>query len=189
MPDRYEIKPSSESTLALEVFKTGLLAGKRHIFFFEKYGGEILYDAEAPERSTVRVAIESASITLQDKWVKPAQKRHILDAALNEMLEAGHFAQITFVSTNISRKSPSQYEVRGDLTIRGVGKPVTVEAAVNAAGAGRLELDGDAHINMKDYGMKPPSAFMGLIGTKSGMQLRFLVWAERAKSGANVAGR
>ena len=38
---------------------------------------------------------------------------------------------------------------------------------------------GDAEINLKDYGLKPPTALLGLIGTKSRMTLRFLVWAEK----------
>ena len=85
---RYEIKPSNESTVALEVFKSGLLTGKRHIFFFEKYEGEVVYDPAAPEKSATRLSVESRSITCKDTWVSPKQKQHILSVALNEMLGA-----------------------------------------------------------------------------------------------------
>jgi len=172
---RYEIRPSNESTLALEVFKTGFLTGKRHIFFFEKYSGEVLYAPTAPEKSSARVSIESRSITCKDTWVKPNQKKHILSVALNDMLAADQFSQVTFASKSLRKKSSSQFEVMGDLTIRGTTRPVTLQVALKAIGNQRLELDGDGEIRMKEYGLKPPSAMLGLVGTKDRMQLRFLV--------------
>lgn len=192
MPDeapRYEIKPSNESTLALEVFKSGLLTGKRHIFFFEKYEGEVLYDPAAPENSTARLSVESRSITCKDTWVSSKQKQHILAVALNDMLSADQFPQITFHSNAAIKKSSSQYEVRGDLTIRGVTRAVTLQIAVKAIGTDRLELDGDTNTSMTEFGLKPPSAMLGLVGTKDKMQLRFLVWAERAKAGSSIGAR
>jgi len=177
---RFEIKPSNESTLALEVFKTGLLTGKRHIFFFEKYTGEVLYDSASPEKSNAHLTIDAGSVTLQDKWLKPKQKVHILEVARNDMLAAARHPQITFTSSGAIKKSSSLYLVRGELTIRGVTRPVEIEVAVKPLGDRRLELDGNAFVRMKEYGLKPPSALLGLIGTKDRMELRFLVWAEHA---------
>ena len=190
MPDqtsRFEIRPSNESTFALEVFKTGLLAGKRHILFFEKYSGELEYDPQQPENSKARVLVDSRSVTCKDKWLKPEQKKKVVSMALNDMLSADQFPQITFTSTTISRKSTNQYEVRGDLTIRGTTRPVTLLLAVKPVGSERLEIDGEAAISLKDYGLKPPSALIGLVGTKDKMELRYLIWAERCSSGVRAA--
>ena len=190
MPDetpRFEIRPSTESTFALEVFKTGLMAGKRHILFFEKFSGEIEYDQQQPEKSKARLVVESRSITCKDKWLKPEQRKKVVSAALNEMLSVDQFHEITFTSTTITRKSPNQYEARGDLTIRGTTRAVMVQVAAKPVGSERLELDGEATISMKDYGLKPPSALLGLIGTKDKMELRYLVWAERARSDVRAA--
>jgi polyisoprenoid-binding protein YceI len=184
---RYEIKPSNESTFAVEVFKTGLLTGKRHVFFFERYQGNVQYDPASPEQSSVRLNIESNSITCKDTWVSSKQKKHILSVTLHDMLAADQSPQITYVSTGIVKKSSSQYEVRGDLTIRGVTRPMLLQIATKAIGTDRLELDGDSTIPMKEFGLKPPSALLGLIGTKDKMQLRFLVWAERGKTDRSAA--
>jgi hypothetical protein len=54
--------------------------------------------------------------------------------------------------------------------------------AAKPSGIERLEIDGDAEISLKDYGLMPPSAMLGLIGTKSKMTLRFLVWAEKNRT-------
>ena len=176
---RYLIRPSAESTLTLEVFKTGILAGKKHLFFFEDYSGEIDYDPAHPENSKALLTIEARSVTCKDTWVRPNDRKKVLDAALNDMMAVSQYPQLTFVSTRIAPKSKGQYEVQGDLTVRGIVKPVTLEAAVKPVAGIRLEIDGDARIRHSDYGLKPLSRFAGLVGTKDEMLVRFLVWAEK----------
>jgi polyisoprenoid-binding protein YceI len=176
---RYVIRPSAESTLMLEVFKSGILAGKKHLMFFEEYTGEINYDPLYIENSKVRITIQARSITCKDNWIKTDDRKKVLDAALNDMMAAHQYPQLIFVSTSITAKSKGQYEVQGDLTVRGISKPVTLQAAVKSVADTRLEIDGDARIRHSDYGLKPLSKFGGIIGTKDEMLLRFLVWAEK----------
>ncbi len=176
---RYSIRPLPESTLTLEVFKTGLLAGKKHSFFFEQYDGQIDYNTQRVEDSRVRFTVQAASVTCRDNWVKPEDRKKILDAALNEMMAASQYPRISFVSSRIVAKSKGQFEIQGDLTVRGIAKPVTLQAAVKPVGDLRLEIDGDTQVSHRDYGLKPLSRFGGIIGTKDQMLLRFLVWAEK----------
>lgn len=178
---RYEIRPSTESTFALEVSKTGLMTGKKHVLFFEQYTGEVNYDSQHPENSSARLTVEARSVTCKDAWLKKKEDRmKIVAAALNEMMAASEYPQLTFSSTRISAKPQGQFEIQGSLTVRGVSKPITFVAAAKPSGIDRLEIDGDAEIDLKDYGLKPPSSMGGLIGTKSKMTLRFLVWAEKS---------
>lgn len=178
---RYRIRPSSESTFTLEVSKSGLMAGKKHSLFFERYAGEVEYDSTHPENSKVRLTVEAPSVTCKDAWVKKKEERKkIVDAAVNGMMAASQYPQLNFTSTRIIGKSKGQFEIQGDLTVRGITKPITFVAAAKPSGIERLEIDGDAEINLKDYGLTPPSAMLGLIGTKSKMTLRFLVWAEKS---------
>jgi len=183
MPDdqtvRYMIHPSAESTFTLEVFKTGLLASKKHMLFFEEYEGEIDYNQQQPESSRVRLTVEARSVTCKDNWVKPEQRKEIAAFALKDMMAAGDHPQLSFVSSRIVSKSKGQFEIQGDLTIRGVAKPVILQAAVKPVGDSKIEIDGDAQIRLTDYGLKPPARFAGLVGTKDQMLLRFLVWAEK----------
>jgi len=183
MPDdlvRYSIRPSAESTFTLEVFKTGLMAGKKHLLFFEQYEGEIEYNTQHVEDSKVRFTVQARSVTCKDNWVKPEDRKKIVEAAINDMMAASQYPQLSFVSSRIATKSKGLYEVEGDLTVRGIAKPIAFQAAVKpVSGDMRLEIDGDAHIRHKDYGLKPVSKFGGLIGTKDQMLLRFLVWAEK----------
>jgi polyisoprenoid-binding protein YceI len=178
---RYQIRPSSESTFTLEVSKSGLMAGKKHLLLFERYAGELEYDSAHPENSKVRLTVEAPSVTCKDAWVKKKEERKkIVEAAVNDMMSASQYPRLTFTSTRITGKSKGQFEIQGDLTVRGITKPITFVTAAKPSGIERLEIDGDAEINLKDYGMTPPSAMLGLIGTKSKMTLRFLVWAEKS---------
>jgi polyisoprenoid-binding protein YceI len=180
---RYQIRPTAESTFTLEVSRTGLMAGKKHALFFEQYQGEVEYNAQRPENSKVQLAIEARSVTCKDQWLKDKSKRKkVVELAVNDMMDASQYPQLKFASTRIASKSKGQFEIQGDLTVRGITKPVAFEVAAKPAGEQRLEIDGDAEINLKDYGLKPPSEMMGLAGTKSKMVLRFLVWAEKVAS-------
>jgi polyisoprenoid-binding protein YceI len=122
-------------------------------------------------------------VTSKDAWVKKKEERKkIVETAVNDMMAATQYPQLKFSSRRIASKSKGQFEIQGDLTIRGIAKPITFVAAAKPSGIERLEIDGDAQINLKDYGLKPPAAWLGLIGTKSKMTLRFLVWAEKQQN-------
>jgi polyisoprenoid-binding protein YceI len=178
---RFLIRPSAESTFTLEIAKTGLMAGKKHALFFDQYQGELDYNAARPEDSKARLTVEARSVTCKDQWIKDkAKRKKVVEATVNDMLAAGQYPQLNFAATRIASRSKGQFEVQGNLTVRGITKPIAFQAAAKPSGEQRLEIDGDAEINLKDYGLKPPSSMMGLVGTKSKMTLRFLVWAERA---------
>jgi polyisoprenoid-binding protein YceI len=51
--------------------------------------------------------------------------------------------------------------LEGTLNINGTAKPVTINAGAKNAGGDVLHLTGAYDLNMKDYGVKPPSLMMG----------------------------
>ncbi|PYT23487.1 MAG: hypothetical protein DMG57_31885 [Acidobacteria bacterium] len=174
----YNIRPSSESTFGLDVYKTGLWNGRKHVFFFERYSGDIQYDSERPESARVMFVVEAVSMTCRDTWLKPGDRKKVLDYALKDMLVAEKYPQLTFASTRITPTSSNHFEATGNLTVRGITKPIIVNVVVTPAGQ-KLSLDGSAHLRLKDYGRKPPSAALGMIGTKDEMLVHFTLLAER----------
>ena len=170
----YRIEPASESRFALEVAKTGLMSGKKHVFVFEKYQGHLEYDAENPERSSVELTIQSGSLVIKDDWVNEKEREKIADEALNKKLAVGQYPEMKFRSKAIrAAGGEGKYEVEGDLTIRDVTRPVRVSVSLQEESKGLLRFEGEAVVKMKDYGMKPPSAALGLIGTKNEMTVSF----------------
>jgi polyisoprenoid-binding protein YceI len=92
---------------------------------FKQYKGQALLDEKNLQNSKVSFTIEAASVETGDK----KRDEHLRSA---EFFDTAKFPQLTFKSTGIS-KSGAGYTLKGDLTIHGVTKPVTLTATVSDA--------------------------------------------------------
>jgi polyisoprenoid-binding protein YceI len=169
-PRNLRVAPVAGSEFKLEVEKTGLLKGKKHIFKFEKYGGVLAYDVQMPEKSRIELEIESASATLHDDWVNDKDKKKVLAVTQTELLESGKYPKLKFVSEKITAKGAGSFEVLGKLTIRNITNAVTVAVTQNGE-----VYAGMAKVKLTDYKLKPPSAALGAVGTKDEMTVSFVL--------------
>jgi polyisoprenoid-binding protein YceI len=175
----YLVRPTSESSVAVQIFKSGLLTRRKHVLFFQQYRGELDYDCEKPEDSRIKLVFIASQVVCRDEWLTHEKRQSFLDSVRKEMLATDHHEEITFSSARIKRISPTRFELEGTLTLRGIVSPVVFELVAIQHGKDRLEIDGTARFKMSDYGIDRPSAFFGLIGTKDEVVLRFLLWPER----------
>lgn len=77
----------------------------------------------------------------------------------NDFFAADQFPTLTFRSTEVSAVDDDTLRVNGDLTIRGVTKPVTIDfefggVATDPYGNERIGFEGSTTINRKDFGME-----------------------------------
>jgi polyisoprenoid-binding protein YceI len=179
--DLYKINPAPQSHFALEIEKTGLMAGKKHHFEFSRYHGSLKYDKEQAANSSMKLAVESQSAVCQDTWVKPKDREKIQSYALHEMLDAERYPEIVFESTTVKPMSEGRFQVQGRLTIRDQTKPATAEVKVEASNGQQLRFTGQANVRLTDYNLKPPTAALGAIGTKDKMTVLFQLTGEPAK--------
>jgi len=108
-------------------------------------------DVEHPERSTFEAVVNVASIRTHN-----AQRDK--DLLTSNFLEGDKYPTITFKSTKIDAAGNDRYTVTGDLTIKGVTKPVTLNAVkygeFNDPSMGhRIGYAAEGEINRKDFGM------------------------------------
>lgn len=178
-PVEYRIQPREGSRFALEVYKTGVLSGKKHLFLFERYAGTLHYDAKSPEASRVDLAIEAASFVLKDDWVSQKDAVKVREEAEKKMLDTARFKELRFVSSSVTRRSDGGFDVAGNLSIRNQPKPVVVAVTLSTEPGGSLKVTGKAEVKLRDYGLKPPGAAFGLVGTKNEMLVDFVVFATR----------
>lgn len=169
----YTIRPSPESRLELRVAKTGFLSGKQHLFVFESYRGMLHYTPENPEGSRVSLTIDAGSAVCKDTWVSAKDLQKIQNFARDEMLNVREHPAITFTSESVRPTSPGRFEAKGTLTIRGVGRAAVVLVSFVSSAEGPLRFEGSAQIRLTDYGLKPPSAALGTIGTTNEMSFLF----------------
>jgi len=172
----YRIAPEPGSQFKLEVHKTGAMSGKVHAFTFERYTGTLVYQDDAPERSRVEFTVEAKSIVCRDTWVDEKDKTKIVELA-HKMMEAEKHPQLRFVSDSVGKRADGAFEVRGQLSIKGVAKPSVVMVTLQKERNG-LRLKGKATVLRKDYKIDPPSPLpFGIIGNKQEMPVEFSVLA------------
>lgn len=118
---------------------------------FTEASGSGYFDADDPSNSQMQVTIQAASIDTNNS----DRDAHLRS---NDFLAMEDYPEITFVSTDVEQVDDERFRVTGDLTLRGVTKPVSVDfeltgTAVDPYGNQRLGLEGRTTINRKDWGV------------------------------------
>lgn len=120
---------------------------------FEKVEGTITVDATNPAKSAVMVRIPISGV---DTGV-PALDEHFHAA---DFFDAAQFPEATFVSRSVNFTGVgTAFTVDGDLTIKGVTKPVTLHATLNGAGPHPMAkvpavgFSATARIKRSDFGV------------------------------------
>lgn len=104
-----------------------------------------------PEGSHIEVRIAAGSID-----TRQAQRdQHLVSA---DFLDVANFPEITFVSTKITPKGDDEFSIVGDLTIRGVTRPVTLEATsegrgMDPWGGERAGFSATGKFDRRDFGL------------------------------------
>lgn len=99
-----------------------------------------------------------------------------MDGHMRKALDASAHPSITFSLRSYDLvKSAENVAVTlsGTLTIHGKSLPVTFPATAAAAAGGALRLTGVYELNMKDYGVKPPSLMLGTMNVRDKVKVRF----------------
>jgi polyisoprenoid-binding protein YceI len=104
-----------------------------------------------PEESSLDVTIQTGSIRTHNE-----QRDN--DLRSSNFLEADKYPTMTFKSTKIAPIGGDNFRLTGDLTIKGVTKPVTLDMVrygeFNDPMMGhRIAYSGETKINRKDFGM------------------------------------
>ncbi len=118
---------------------------------FNEFEGSGYFDAEHPADSHLELVIKAASIDTRNA----DRDGHLRS---NDFFAMDEYPEITFRSTSVEQTGDAEYRVAGDLTIKGVTKPVSVDfdytgAAVDPFGNQRIGLEGTTTINRKDWGV------------------------------------
>jgi polyisoprenoid-binding protein YceI len=128
----------------------------RHLFTkvrgrFTDFSGTVTV-GETPEDSAVDVTIQTASVQTNDE--RRDQHLHSGDFFLVE-----EYPTITFTSTAVRHSEGNEFEMTGDLTVRGVTKPVTLQGeflgwtAKDPFGRTVLSATASVTVDRSDWGL------------------------------------
>ena len=118
---------------------------------FSDFDGTIDYDEAAPEQSSVRLEIRTASIDTNE----PARDKHLRS---DDFFAADRFPAMSFASTKMVKRGEEAFEVTGNLTIRDVTKEISLPVtflgkAKDPWGNERLAFEVEYTLNRKEYGL------------------------------------
>ncbi len=128
--------------------------------------------APDPANSTVQVEIDTASVDTRED----TRDGHLKSP---EFLDVEQWPSMTFVSTAVHYSGGERFQVDGDLTVRGVTRPVTLDGEFTGVqqdpwGGTRAGFEARTEFNRKDFGLDWNAVLEGggvLVGDKVTVEL------------------
>ena len=152
---------------------------------FTSFSGEANWDGKDLSAGSITVTADTKSISTDN------QKRddHLRSS---DFFAADSFPAITFKSTKVTPAKDGKFTITGDLTIRGVTKPVTFDAefsgVVDAFGSQRAGFSAEATINRQDFGVSWSKA-LDSGGLVAGNDVKMTIEMELVKEAGKPAGK
>ena len=130
---------------------------------FRQSEGTVRYDPANPARSSIQWRVRVASV-LTDASTR--------DSTLQapEYFDARQHPELTFTSHAVRARNAESFDVDGEITIRGITRPLTVVVRSRAA-ADRMTFETDFEINRYDFGITGGSVMGRLIGSMARVRL------------------
>jgi polyisoprenoid-binding protein YceI len=118
---------------------------------FTRWTGSLRFDESNPSASSVEVSIDAGSIDTSE-----AQR----DAHLRspDFFDVARHPNIVFKSTQVERTGDTTYKVKGELTIRGITRPMVLDIEHGGTlrdphGSDRAGFSAKAVVNRKEFGI------------------------------------
>ena len=180
----YSIDPAP-SKVEIHVYKEGVFKafGHDHVIAAKELSGQVQFDPENINQSTVRLRIPTKSIAVIDPG-ESEKDRHDVQSTMEgeKVLDVAKFPEITFASSSVSaaKKTPGGWELTlsGRLKLHGVEKPVSFPLRVHAE-ANELSGQGEISILQTDYGITPVKIGGGSVRVKDKLKITFTVVAAK----------
>ncbi|HHP6406622.1 TPA: YceI family protein [Acinetobacter baumannii] len=147
-PVDYKIDP----TLTATVFSWNHFGFSTPSANFSDIQGVIKVDNAKPANSSVNVTIPLSSVNTN----VPALDKEFQEEA---WFNAAKYPNITFKSTKVETKDKKHFKITGDLTVKGITKPVVLDAVLNKQGehpmakVPAIGFNATTSFNRSDFGL------------------------------------
>ena len=139
---------------------------------FTDWQGTVLVDDSDVPRSTVAVKVNTKSIEMLD----PQQTAMLKDP---DFFDVARFPELTYASRVITRTGDSTLKVEGEITLRGITRPMALEVAVTdrkagaAAGARYARFRASGSLKRSEFGMVK---YVDVVGDLVDISIRTDAW-------------
>jgi polyisoprenoid-binding protein YceI len=145
---RFTIDPKhSEIGFAVRHMMVSTVRGR-----FTEFDADIDIDEEQPERSRALARIRAASLTTGDD----ERDTHLRSA---DFFDVEQYPEMTYRSSRTTKTGADSFELEGDLTIRGVTRPVTLrgeftQPVTDPWGGRRVGFTLSGEIDREEFGLR-----------------------------------
>ena len=180
----HHVIDANESTFVVQVSATGLLSAFAHNpkIAIRNFGGTVDFAASttplAGARMRLRIQADSLQVT-DDISVKDRDEIH--RRMHEEVLDADNFPEIVYQCSKVAASGlGDRYWVvlRGELTMRGITRPVPVSAKVSLS-ENSLRGSGEFTLRPSEFQIPPVTAAAGTIRVKDEVKCTFDIFARR----------
>jgi polyisoprenoid-binding protein YceI len=141
---------AQNSTLTIRVGKSGVFSalGHEHEIRAPIHDGA----ADLGSHPAVEIHVDARSLRVIDEGESASDRADVQETMLGpEVLDSERYPEIVFKSTSAEPAGQAQWTVRGNLTLRGQTRPVTVQVTLKDG-----RYTGAATVKQTDFGIKPP---------------------------------
>jgi polyisoprenoid-binding protein YceI len=148
--------------LTIHVGKTGVLSGLGHEHEVRApiHGGTAVTDSHP----AVEIHVNARALHVIDNGESEKDRAEVQKTMLGpEVVDSEHHPDIVFKSTGAESTGNGKWTLRGNLTLRGQTRPVTVQVTLKDG-----RYNGETSVKQTDFGIKP----LGIAGVRAKDEVR-----------------
>ena len=176
---------ASQSKFIAHGLRGGLLwfKGHEHLIAARDFTGEAQITPRVLTPASLEIIVNAATLAeTSDAFTEP--QKQIINKELHEIVfEPEKYPDIRFRSTEITGKTSAnnnsfEVKIRGDLTLHGVTRRITIPAKVTISGDD-MRAVGEFSIDRSNFNVKATSAFHGLVRVRNTVKFTFDIVGHR----------
>lgn len=175
---------TSKSEVVVHVFRAGALSPSlhNHAFVPEHWSGNLAFDPQAPERSSVEVSLDAASLRDQEPELS-AKDRATVEQQVHSprILDTQRYPDIRFTADRLEdlHRLDAQHiqgVLIGSLELHGQKQPlrIPIEATWGSQG---LDATGNVSFLQSEFGISPYKKFLGAIAVQDRVRVDLKIHA------------
>ena len=126
--------------------------------------------ADTGSHPAVEIHVEARALRVIDKGEAEKDRTEVQKMMLGPaVLDSEHHREIVFTSTGAESAGQGRWTLRGNLTLHGQTRPVTVRVTLKDG-----HYTGDTTVKLTDFGIKPPGKTG--VRAKDEVRIEFEVW-------------
>jgi polyisoprenoid-binding protein YceI len=181
--DRYVVDASA-SRFTATIGTAGILSnfGHEHTVALREFSGDAHFSENDVESGSLRLTIQAASLHEVGKGFSEADRKAIDKDIREQALDVSQYPEIVFKSSDVraTQIAAGDYKIdlRGDLTLHGVTRQLTVPTRVTLRD-GTLTARGEFSVLHSEYKIRRLSAAAGTVKASDEIRMAFEIVARK----------